>query len=182
MKKIFSVLILFSGYLQAQTGVFIPGSQKADSLIHVVMNKWLITGGTAALSKDGKLIDNGGFGYIDKDHKVTTSPGTRFRIASVSKPLTAIAIMKLAEEHKLKIQDTVFGAHGLLKNPYYLDVISDPRVYNITVQDLLEHTGGWDRLLPAEGFLHSDWPFHPLEVSRLENAPFPVTDSTLIRH
>jgi hypothetical protein len=47
---------------------------------------------------------------------VVTQPHHLFRIASVSKPITSIAIMKLVQQGKLKLSDPVFGTNGILKN------------------------------------------------------------------
>ncbi|MCW3076000.1 MAG: beta-lactamase family protein, partial [Bacteroidetes bacterium] len=59
--------------------------------------------------------------------------------------------------------------------------ISDKRIYNITVQQLLEHTAGWDRTAPSTGFAHSDSPFFPLYVTSILGEANPVGDSTLVK-
>jgi len=104
-----------------------------------------------------------------------------YRIASVSKPVTSIAIMNLVEKGKLNLTDTVFGYGKLLGDCYYLDVISDQRIYNITVRNLMEHSAGWNRSQPMDGFDHNDAPFFPMHVTEVEDAPNPVGDTTLIR-
>jgi CubicO group peptidase (beta-lactamase class C family) len=68
---------------------------------------------------------------------------SRFRIASVSKPITSAAIFKLIDQGKLRLTDKVFGPGAVLGNQYGSKPYSED-VQKITVQNLLEHTaGGW---------------------------------------
>jgi CubicO group peptidase (beta-lactamase class C family) len=152
-----------------------------DEQVQAFMKTWKIPGGAVAVTKNGKLIYNRGFGYSDQKRTTSVLPTDVFRLASVSKPITSIAIMKLAEEGKLSLNDTVFGKNKILDQKFYLGVISDKRIYSITVKDLLEHTAGWDRDVSCDGYDHSDAPFFPLHVTDVEHAPNPVGDSTLIR-
>lgn len=155
--------------------------QPADSLIRHFMQRWHIRGGAAAVTKDGQMIYSKGFGTSDLARERETRHSDLFRIASLSKPVTAIAIMKLAEAHKLSLDEKLFGKGRLLDEPYYADVILDPSVYQITIRHLLEHTAGWDRRVDAEDYGAGDPPFAPLLVTRVEAAPNPAGDSTLIR-
>ena len=65
-----------------------------------------------------------------------------FRIASVSKLITAVAVMKLVEENKLGLSDKVFGEDGILNDPEYLD-FRDKRINSITFEHLLRLQGGF---------------------------------------
>jgi CubicO group peptidase (beta-lactamase class C family) len=167
--------------MNAQTGIALDNFNGIDSTINQFIARWKINGGAVAISKNGRLIYNRGFGYADEKKSIRTQPDHLFRIASVSKPITSIAVMKLVESGKLKLSDTVFGEGEILDQPYYTQAINDRRIYSITVQNLLEHTAGWDRNTPYGGFSHCDPPFFPLSVTALENAPNPVGDSTLIK-
>jgi CubicO group peptidase (beta-lactamase class C family) len=175
------ILLVQCVRIHAQAGVNFPTTGKTDSLIQQFMATWNIKGGSVAITKNGKLIYNKGFGYADAKNKTRTQPNSLYRIASVSKPITAIAIMKLVEEGRLSLSDTVFGKNKILDQPYYLKVISDKRLYTVTVQQLLEHTAGWDRNVPVDGYSHSDPAFFPLHVSQVMKEPNPVGDSTLIK-
>jgi len=183
VKYVFTTFFLFFGIngAIAQTGVQLPGHKSADSLISSFMNSWKIRGGSVAVTKDGKLIYSKGFGYSGQSDTVLSGPNDLYRIASVSKPITAMAIMKMAENGQLRLTDTVFGPRGILKQSYYLDKITDPRIFRITISQLLEHTAGWDRNAPVDGFNFSDPAFFPLYVTEMEQEPNPVGDSTLIR-
>ena len=57
-----------------------------------------IAGATVAVVRQGRLVYARAFGYADVEKNVTATPTMLFRIASVSKPITAAAILKLIED------------------------------------------------------------------------------------
>ncbi|MCY3552119.1 MAG: serine hydrolase [Candidatus Poribacteria bacterium] len=126
----------------AQTGQFVQEMINVDKVFSNFMNDWNIPGGSIAIVKDGRLIYARGFGYANKESNERMSPDHLFRIASVSKSITSIAIMKLIDEGAINVDAKVFGADGLLSGPNY-NTILDPSVKNITVRHLLHHTSGW---------------------------------------
>ena len=73
-----------------------------------------------------------------KEKNEHVQPGSLFRIASISKPLTAVAIMQLVEKGKLKLEDKVFS---ILPHKAHLATGTkmDPRLAEITIQQLLQH-------------------------------------------
>jgi N-acyl-D-amino-acid deacylase len=83
------------------TGAAVPGLVPFDHSVRDLMRKYAIPGGAVGLVRDGKLIYARGFGYADVENKTPVKPDALFRIASVSKPITGVAIMKLVEEGKL---------------------------------------------------------------------------------
>ncbi|GAA4390703.1 serine hydrolase domain-containing protein [Hymenobacter koreensis] len=182
MKKI---LALFLGLLAvpalAQTGVSVPELERCDAMVTKFMQRWKIPGATVAISRDGRLVYSRGFGYADLARTVPMQPHHQMRVASVSKPVTAVAIMKLAEEGRLALDHKVFGPAGYLPDAYYTEVITDARIYDITVQQLLEHAGGWNRNAGVDGFSSSDPIEFPLHVAETLHVPNPVGDSTLVR-
>lgn len=113
-----------------------------DQQMEIFLNKWNIAGASVAIVKDEKLVYSKGFGYADKENQINVEPKHLFRIASVSKLITAVAIMKLVEEGKLHLTDTIFGENGILNDSIFLN-IKDKRVSQITVENLLNHTSGW---------------------------------------
>lgn len=113
-----------------------------DRTITSFMRLWDLHGASVAIAREGKLIFAKGYGYVDGDSGNRIEPYNRFRIASVSKLVTAVAIMKLAEQNLLDLEGRVFGPEGILNDEYY-DNPRDKRVYNITVSHLLSHQGGW---------------------------------------
>jgi CubicO group peptidase (beta-lactamase class C family) len=112
-----------------------------DKTVSSFMKKYSVPGLGIAIARNGKLVFARGYGYSNKSSGWRTSPRHLFRIASVSKPLTSVAVMKLMEQGKLKLSNRVFGSGSILgtkygKNPYKKYVTST------TVKQLLEHTGG----------------------------------------
>jgi CubicO group peptidase (beta-lactamase class C family) len=121
-----------------------PGEQKAmeDAAVEF-MGKHQVPGLSVAIAKDGKLAYVEAFGMADTAGEKLTS-SHRFRIASVSKPITAVAIMGLVEQGKLALSDRVFGDGGVLGRDFGTPPYK-PHVEEITIEHLLTHTaGGWD--------------------------------------
>jgi CubicO group peptidase (beta-lactamase class C family) len=159
------------------TGTAVPGMASYDQTIREFMTKLSIPGGAVAVMRDGKLIYARGFGYADVANKTPVQPDALFRIASVSKTITATAIMKLVEEGKLNLDDRVapFIAH-LAPAP---GTMVDPRWDQITVRHLLNHSGGWDRNKQPGGFDPID---RPIIAANAVNAAVPASPETLVRY
>jgi CubicO group peptidase (beta-lactamase class C family) len=181
IKLLLGISLLSTFLLRSQTTISTTYSDRVDQKINAFLEQWNIPGAGVAITKNGKLIYNKGLGFINQEKTEPARANTLFRIASVSKPITSIAIMKLIQEGKLSLNDSVFGKGKILDQPYYLDVISDKRIYAITIQNLLEHTAGWDRNIPTDGFSHNDPPFFPQHVAAVMGEANPVGDSTLIK-
>lgn len=112
-----------------------------DSIVNVFMQKYQVPGLSFAIAQNDSLKLVRSYGYADTTSKQLVQPEHRFRIASVSKPFTATAIMLLVEQGKLRLQDKVFGKGAVLgtkfgKLPY------KKWVADITIEQLLEHLGG----------------------------------------
>lgn len=148
--------------------------QGFDAQINEFMESWKIVGASVAIIKDEKLIYSKGFGYADKENKILTEPKHIFRVASVSKLITAIAIMKLVEEGKLSLTDTVFGENGILNQSQYLQ-IKDKKVKNITVINLLNHSAGWSSR-------KSDPMFKTLEIAGAMKTDLPLSTESIIEY
>jgi CubicO group peptidase (beta-lactamase class C family) len=83
------------------------------------------------VAKDGKIMYEKGFGYADIKGKNIVTPGTKFRIGSVTKQFTAAAILKLQENNLLSVNDKL--------SKYVSDF---PRGDEVTIHHLLTHTSG----------------------------------------
>ncbi len=169
------------------------GNQTAcDDLVRCFMDEYGIPAASFALSKNGKMIYSKSFGKSDLNQTQQTQTHNLFRIASVSKPITAVAIMKLQEEGLLNLSDKVFGVGGILGGHADLQNanIQDPRIYDITVQNLLEHSGGWDRSVDCFPNPTSPYPWQfsgcdpivaPLHVSEILETNNPTTEANMIQ-
>ncbi|MCI0336676.1 MAG: serine hydrolase [Acidobacteria bacterium] len=112
-----------------------------DDSIKEFMQKFAVPGASVAITKDGRLVFAQGYGFANKEEGLDAGPRHLFRLASVSKPITGVAIMKLVEQNKLKLSDKVFGAGSLLGTMYGSKAYG-AREKEITIQQLLEHTAG----------------------------------------
>ena len=156
------------------TGRTVSGLEGFDREMTSLMMRYGIVGGSLALAKDGKLIFARGYGWADKESNILVQPDSLFRVCSISKPITALAVMKLVEEGKLSLEAKVFGILKHLEPPLGQNVV-DQRIYDITVRDLLHHRGGWDRNM---GF---DPMFIPVEAAETLGVPPPADSVTVIR-
>jgi len=132
-----------------------------------------LKGLAVAIVKNERLIFAKGYGYADEEAKVAASPEQLFRIASVSKLVTAIAVMKLVENGKIRLDSKVFGKYGILKDEKYLPV-KDKRLESITIRNLLNHSGGWTQR-------YGDVAFLPKVVSEQTGDPMPLKISSYIK-
>lgn len=146
---------------------------QCDKIVESFMHKWSITGASVAIAKDGRLVYARGYGYADTAEKTEVQPYSKFRIASISKLVTATAIMKLQEEGKLSVNDRVFGPQGILNDSVYCHP-RDKRVFDITVAHLLSHEGGWSQRW-------GDQMFMPHVIASQMNTSLPVDLNTIIR-
>lgn len=146
MKKTLLMLVI-PCFLFGQTGINVPEMTHCDTQMENFLDSFGIPGATIAVSVNGRMVYSRAFGNADIASTEATQPYHMFRIASLSKPITAIGIMKMVDDGLLNLNDQVFGTGGLLENHWYFSNISitDTRYNDITVQMLLEHTSGWDR-------------------------------------
>lgn len=112
-----------------------------DKTIKAFMSKHQVPGASVALMKNGKLIYAKGYGVMDKSTKDAVGPSSLFRVASVSKPITGVAIMKLSESNNGLLNQKVLGAGSILGTTYGSNNYSNWEK-QIKVQHLLEHTAG----------------------------------------
>lgn len=85
------------------------------------MTKYNAPGLSVAIARHGQFVYQKGFGYADKAAGERVTPASLFRIASVSKPITSVAIFCLIEQGRLGLDDLIFGAQGLFKFDYGKD-------------------------------------------------------------
>ncbi len=123
------------------TGRDVPELSSFDTTMKTFMTSRNISGGALAVTRNSKLILARGYTYTDDPQDITVQPTSLFRIASISKPITAAAIMRLVQEGRLKLSDKLTNILTL-KPP--AGQTADPRLANITVLNLLQHLGGWD--------------------------------------
>jgi len=142
-----------------------------DAEIEAFMKARDIPGGALAVVKDRRLVYSRGYGLADRDQKSPVTPESLFRIASISKPFTAVAVLQLVETGRFKLDAPVYELLGI-----DLSKAADPRLAEITIDQLLHHTGGWDR---EKSF---DPMFRAREISESFGEPPPATPEAVIRY
>ena len=86
------------------------GSRSEQAQVDKIFAKWDSTnspGCSLAVIKEGQIIYKRGYGMADLDHDVRITPETVFHVASISKQFTAMAILLLAQEGRLALDDDV---------------------------------------------------------------------------
>jgi N-acyl-D-amino-acid deacylase len=112
-----------------------PNIAAANAAMASVAQRANSPGAGFAVGAGGRIVDFKGFGYADVDARTPVGPDTMFALASCSKPITAMAIMKLVEERRLTLETPAFAFLGIRS-------VTDPRAAAITIENLLNHSSG----------------------------------------
>jgi CubicO group peptidase (beta-lactamase class C family) len=145
------------------------GTEPFEQLLTKFVSDNGIPGAAVAVSRAGKLAFAAGFGLADRAAKAPVKPDALFRIASISKPITAVGVMQLNERGKLKLDDPVRKYLSL--KPALADGAKfDARWDAVTIRHCLQHTGGWDRGAKG-GFDPIAWPWRVRRALELNGPP-----------
>jgi CubicO group peptidase (beta-lactamase class C family) len=93
-----------------------------------------------AVAKDGKIIWEEAFGWANREKRIPATVETRYAVASVSKPLTALGVMVLVGRNLIKLDDSVSKFLGKIKLTAY-----EGDAATVTIRHLLQHTSGLPR-------------------------------------
>jgi N-acyl-D-amino-acid deacylase len=102
-------------------------------------------------------------------------PDAMLRIGSITKVLTSIAMLRLRDRGQLDLDQTFLS----VLTQYHVDTGGDARLANITLRDLLRHSGGWDRTTAGDiplGAVDLD------KISKALNVPRPISSDAVIRY
>lgn len=156
------------------SGQALPGLDSFDAEMLRLMQSWDIPGISLAVAKDGKLVLAKGYGLADRGAGTPMTPDTLFRMASVTKTVTAVAVLKLVQDKKLGLDDAALPL--LAKAGVVPESVADPRAKEITPRQLLQHAAGMDREKSGDPF------FMPLlrDVGRRQRVS-PVTCPAIIK-
>ena len=117
-------------------------ADKLDDLLKTKMETRKIPGLSLVVVRDGKVIKSMGYGLANVETETPATPETVYQLASVTKQFTATAIMMLAEDGKLTLDDPITK---------YLENV--PSAWNaVTVRHLLNHTSGIKSYTEVSGF------------------------------
>lgn len=149
-----------------------------DEEIQQFMSARQIPGGALAVVKDSRLVYVRAYGWANREQRQATTVRSLFRIASVSKPITAATVLKLVENGRMDLEAKAFAAWpaSALASASGAGSTRDPRLADITVRQLLQHTGGWDREVSFDPM------FRPVEIARSVGRPAPAGPREIIQY
>jgi uncharacterized protein (TIGR03437 family) len=176
MRVFLYLIILATGAAQAQTGTAVPAFSGLDGVMNTLLARFQVRGGALAVVQDDHLLFARGYGWADVEGQQLVQPDSLFRVGSISKTLTAAAVMRLVEDGKLDLDTPVFS----ILNQYtpYNGRWGDSRLHSITVRQLLHHTGGWDRDASGDPVIGD----RTVDASNATHTAFPPTADTVISY
>jgi CubicO group peptidase (beta-lactamase class C family) len=118
------------------------------------VDKGVIPGAVVLIARDGKVAFFDVFGFQDREKRSPMKPDSIFRIASMTKPITSVALMTLVEEGKIQIDDPLslylpefkelkVGVEKVAPETGKLQLSLEQPRRGPTIQDLLRHTSGF---------------------------------------
>jgi len=157
------------------SGRSLPGLAAFDQVMQEFFEANHPLGASLAVAYRGRLVYAKGFGHGDLAGEQPVQPTSLFRIASLSKPITATAVMKLVQTGKVQLDQPIVP---LLK----LDFLeedpqswADPRLAEVTVRHCLQHTGGFDLNKSGDPFSMSH------QIRAALGVDFPLSKDDLLR-
>lgn len=166
MKKLFLFLTLFTAILMSQVsctkttkqgtgdiaGISGDSVESALTLMQQYIDSEKLAGISVMVIRDNETVVRKNFGFADKPNSKPIEDNTIFRVFSMTKPITAVALMTLYDEGKFKLDDKVAD---------FIPEFAETKVYNaetetlepqntpMTIRHLLTHTSGltygWDQ-------------------------------------
>ena len=169
-----SGISLPNGHIIAASGRTDPRMVSFDRRMGEFMERHEVPGAALAVTDHGRLVYARGFGFGETETKDRVEPTSLFRIASLSKPITAVAVLQLAEQGRLSLDDRVFDLLNWSELAEEKGKF-DERLKSVTVRHLLEHRGGWDRDVSFDPM------FQSVRFALAENVAPPAGPETIIR-
>ncbi|WP_439633024.1 serine hydrolase domain-containing protein [Glycocaulis sp.] len=118
-----------------------------DAFARNVLEEGQAPGLSIGIARGGETLLVRGYGLANLEHQVEVTGDTVFRIGSVTKQFTAAAILLLAEDGRLSLDDTL--------DQYFGDF---PRSDEVTIRQLLQHTSGIRNYTSLDGFMDTTAP------------------------
>jgi CubicO group peptidase (beta-lactamase class C family) len=127
--------------------------KKIAAVLNADIEAGKIPGAVVLLTRKGKIAYFEAFGFQEREKKISMKRDSIFRIASMTKPFTSLAIMMLAEDGKLQLaypvskylpefKDLKVGVERSDPGSGKKELVLEPAEREMTVQDLLRHTSG----------------------------------------
>lgn len=154
------------------TGTTVPGLATFDGAMKTFMQARGISAGQLAVTFHGRLVLARGYTWSD-DSALRVQPTSLFRVASVTKPVTAAAIVKLVQDGRLTLDTKVASVLDLTPPA---GRTRDSRLPRVDLRQILQHTGGWDRGVSP------DPQFNDRVVARALGVPLELSPADVIRY
>lgn len=129
------LLALLTGVALTAAGCGSSPDDLAPARIDALFAEWNRTdapGCGVGVSRDGAIVFERGYGMANVERRIPITPATVFDVASIAKPFTAMSIMRLADQGRLRLDDEVWTHVPGWAN----------RADRITIRHLLAHTAG----------------------------------------
>ena len=131
------------GVAQIYTVTVTTGIGAIDQGVAAFMTQYHVPGLAIAITQNDRLVYINAYGMASVENNEPVTNQSLFRISSLSKQITSVAILRLVDQKRLNLDASVFGPAGILGTTYGTQPYS-PGVMKITVNELLHHTeGGW---------------------------------------
>lgn len=144
-----------------------------DDLMSRFMRDNEVPGAALAVTKDSRLVYARGFGRRSNVSDATVKPDTPFRIASLSKPITAAAVLKLVEQQRLDLDRPILDYVPLDRLPKGTQV-ADARWKRVTVRHCLQHRSGMDRDKSGDPIVMLK------EIKQTFGLPYPIPPAAVV--
>ena len=120
--------------------------QQLPDFMTQLVDEGRVAGGVTIFACDGKILSFEAVGFADRENRLPMKKDTIFRIASMSKPITAVAVLKLVDDGKLKLDDPLHKYIPSFKSPVVISssepLTTRPAAQPITIRHLLTCTSG----------------------------------------
>ena len=145
-----------------------------DEIMNEAVKSRGIPGGALAIAKNGRLLVAQGYGLAIAQTQEPVTLDTLFCTATITKTITAVAVLHLVEQGKLSLDDSVYS---LLGKPRALGGPTvDAQVQRITVRQLLLNAGGWDIKY------HTDYLHQTQRIGKATGQKLPLSADTIVRY
>jgi CubicO group peptidase (beta-lactamase class C family) len=137
-----------------EVGISTQRLKRLSAAFQSDVDKGVIPGAVILIARDGKVAFFDAFGFQDREKRIPMKADSIFRIASMTKPITSIALMMLVEEGKIQIDDLLalylpefkdlkVGVEQVVPETGKRSLSLEPPRRGPTIQDLLRHTSGF---------------------------------------
>ncbi|QZT37748.1 beta-lactamase family protein [Halosquirtibacter xylanolyticus] len=163
-----------ASYISSPIEVTENAQGRIDRMVSRFMEREEMHGLSLAFAKDGKVVYSRAFGVVDTISNDSVNTSTLFRIASVSKLVTAVGVGRLCDEKKISLDQKVFGDKGIINDTTYMPY-KDKLLDKVTVRNLLEHSGGWTQR-------YGDPMFNTMSVAKKVGASSPCDADAMLKY